>query len=247
MKLISVTWSYDDVFDYSNTILYKSFLKYNDPNAFINIHYNRSHYKFLEDEFNNKFGYQYEFLLYRIFLLKDSIDNLKDRIIFADNNDVVCLGEIDGINDICNDKIFFSSEQHRYPNEQNISNWNPSYSYSTDDNNNKNYLNAGLSVGNSELYVDLFDDCIDNIFTKEYKNFGGDQGIYTYYYINKNKLIVLDYNTKYFLSTYSRNPDSFIYNNGRIINRQFNSMPLFIHDNGWNYGSPKFIERFNLL
>lgn len=248
MKTICVTWSYSDKSDYKDHMLYKSFIKNNNHNDLLNIHFNRNNYIDLEKQFNDRFGYQYEFLLYRIFLLKKYLINLNDNIIiFADTNDVVCLGDINEIDSMQIKNIIFSSEQHRYPNENNITNWKPSYLYSESDNNNKNYLNAGLSIGIRQKYIELFEDCISNIFSHEYNNFGGDQGVFTYYYINRNKLIVLDKNTNYFLSTYCRNPDSFLYNNGRIINSELNTKPLFIHDNGWNYGSPKFIERFNLI
>jgi hypothetical protein len=39
MKLVSITWSTDQNFNYKNTILYKSFIKHNDENDFINIHF----------------------------------------------------------------------------------------------------------------------------------------------------------------------------------------------------------------
>ena len=46
-------------------------------------------------------------------------------------------------------------------------------------------------------FIKLFDSCINNVFPKEYKNFGGDQGVFTYYYINnENDEIVLDRDTK---------------------------------------------------
>jgi hypothetical protein len=248
IKLISVTWSYNDTSDVKNTSLYKSFIKCNDKKNFYNIHFNRTNYQKLEKQFNDKFGYQYEFLLYRIFLLSEELTKLDvDLIIFSDTNDVVCLSNLDDIEFDLNDKIVFSSEKHRYPNEQNVVNWEPNYKYDLSDVKKSNYLNAGLSIGKKEKYIELFNYCNDNIFDKEYKNFGGDQGVFTYYYLNSNNLIVLDKETEYFLSTYLDSPNNYSLINGKIKNLKTNRFPHFIHDNGWNYGSPKFIEHFKLV
>jgi len=70
MKLVTVTWSYEDEPKVDNSFLVLSFLKNNNISDIHNIHFNRNNYKDLESEFNEKFGNQYEFLLYRIFLLK---------------------------------------------------------------------------------------------------------------------------------------------------------------------------------
>lgn len=251
IKLICVTWSESDFFDYKSTILYKTFIKNNSDSDFYNIHFNRNNYRDLEVIFNNKFGYQYEFILYRIYLLKQELEKLNfEYIIFSDTNDVVCLDNIQKINTISN-KILFSSECHRYPNEDNIKNWLPSYMYPEVNSSNKNFLNAGLSFGNTKNYIRLFNSCINNVLDKEYKNFGGDQGVFTYYYINNNdkneELIELDETQSLFLSTYSRSYNSFSIIENKLCSLVYNTFPSFIHDNGWNYGSPKFINHFNLL
>jgi hypothetical protein len=51
----------------------------------------------------------------------------------------------------------------------------------------------------------------------------------------------------YFLSTYSDSPSNYIFMDGKLKNLLSNQTPIFIHDNGWNYGSPKFINHFNLI
>jgi hypothetical protein len=248
IKLVSVTWSYEDTLDIKNTRLYKSFIKLNDKNNFYHIHFNRNKYKNLEKEFSDKFGHQYEFLLYRIFLLKEELSKLNfDWIIFSDSNDVVCLSKLDEISFDLNNRIIFSSEKHRYPNEQNVTDWKPNFRYNSFDTQSKNYLNAGLSIGKKQTYFELFTYCIDNVFNKHYKNFGGDQGVFTYYYINSDNLITLDKDTKYFLSTYLDSPSNYSFSNGKLKNLISGQFPHFIHDNGWNYGSPKFIEHFKML
>jgi hypothetical protein len=60
MKLISITWSYEQEFNYKDTILYKSFIKNNIDDNFINIHFNRNDYLELESIFEKDYGYQFE-------------------------------------------------------------------------------------------------------------------------------------------------------------------------------------------
>lgn len=248
IKLISVTWSYEDIFNIENTFLYRSFIKHNDKENFYHIHFNRRNYQKLEEEFNNKFGYQYEFLLYRIFLLREELTKHEfDVIVFSDTNDVVCLSNLNEIK-FYENKIIFSFEKHRYPNESNITNWEPNYKYGVEDDVSRTYLNAGLSIGTKDDFIKLFNECIEIVFPKEYKNFGGDQGVFTYHYLNvKNNNILLDKTNKYFLSTYSDSPSNYEFINGRIKVLNSNQTPIFIHDNGWDYGSPKFINHFKLI
>ena len=245
MKLVSVTWSYSDNSDYENSILYKSFLKKNHPKNFINIHFNRSNYRELEIEFEQKYGYQYEFLLYRIFLLKEQIENLEsDVMIFSDTGDVVCLDNIENIQ--FDGGIIFSAERHQYPND--ISSWSPNNSYCIEDKNHSNFLNAGLQIADKKSYLTLLDETIKNVFPLEYKSFGGDQGVYTYYYINDfDPKIILDNQRKIFVSTYLTSVDWYKMGGDRVTYKPTSTQPIFIHDNGWNYGSPKITQHLNLL
>jgi len=247
IKLLSVTWSYSNDYDYTNTFLYKSFIKYNNKNNFINIHFNRNLYFNLEKQFENKFGYQYEYILYKIFLLKLKLQQINSKyIIFSDTNDVACLGSIKDLemqeSKFLHD-IIFSSEIHQYPSE---AIWNV---YPEENKKTKTFLNSGLFIGSVSNIEAFITKCIDQVLPLEYKNFGGDQGVYTYAYIhqNLNNNIVLDQNSEFFLSTYLKSTNCFYYQNNRIINKNNDYSPLFIHDNGWNYGSPKFIEKFNLI
>jgi hypothetical protein len=247
IKVLSITWSYESDYDYTNTFLYRSFVRHNDKNNFINIHFNRNLYLDLEKQFKDRFGYQYEYILYKIFLLKLKLKEINSKyIIYADTTDVACLGSIEDLytkeSKFLNN-IIFSSEIHQYPSE---TLWN---TYPEENKKAQTFLNSGLFVTSVSHIETLIAKCIDQILPLEYKNFGGDQGIYTYSYIhqNLNKNIVLDQNSEFFLSTYLRSVNCFDYNNNRIIDKNNNNTPLFIHDNGWNYGSPKFIEKFNLI
>jgi len=251
VKLVTVTWSNEDEPRIEDSFLIKSFLKNNKSDDLINIHFNRNNYNELETEFQSKFGYQYEFLLYRIFLLKDILVNISDDLlIFSDTGDVVCLGDIQELQNKISDNIIFSSENHRYPNEGNILNWEPNYRYPEKNYIDINFLNAGVSFGHRLNFINLLTECIEYVFPKKYTNFGGDQGVFTYYYINNNlqtNLVNLDNKYEIFLSTYLKSYHDFHYENGRLVNYTYKTTPLFIHDNGWNYGSPKFINHFNLL
>ena len=249
IKLLSITWSYEDKSDYKSSILYKSFVKTNLEKNFINIHFNRNNFKTLEDEFNIKYGFQYEYILYKIQLLIDQIKKVESEyIIYCDTNDVVCLENIELIDFPLDDSFIFSKEIHRYPNGESVSNWIPTSIYNDIDQNNKNFLNSGIFFTKKEIFLGLLERCIKEVLPLNYTNFGGDQGVYTYFYLNLNQdnLVKLDYNNDFFLSTYLLSPYNYE-KKGSLIHSKFNSKPVyFVHDNGWNYGSPKFINHFKL-
>lgn len=233
MKILTITWSYQDYYELKDSFLYRSFIKNNDQKNFVNIHFNRNNYSQLEEEFKERYGYQYEFLLYKIFLSVDKISKLDDDYyILSDAFDVVCLDNIEKIH--IPGQIMFSSEAHRYPWQ--CPDWN--VDYSEEDKRQRHFLNSGLSVGKRDWYIDLFNSLEKHIFPLNLKTFGGDQGAITYHYLSKNTpQILLDKESKLFLSTYCKD-----YNEYSI-----KPLPIFVHDNGWNHGSPRFIEKFNLL
>ena len=244
MKIFTCTWSYDDITFYKESLLYKSFIKNNNEKDIINIHYNRNKFASQEKEFSDIYGHQHEYLLYKIQLLRDKLKEVEeDILIYADTNDVVCLKNINEISfPSLSNKILFSSEIHQYPNECNITDW-PIYTYKE-----RCYLNSGLFVGLTSNIIKLLEYSINNILPLNHRNFGGDQGIYTYNYLNKSDTnIFLDKTSEYFLSTYHRAQNTYRKINNTLINVLDNTSPAFIHDNGWNYGSPKFIEHFSLL
>lgn len=233
IKIITITWSYEEHFDIENTFLYKSFIKNNKKEDLIHIHYNRNLYLELESQFKDRFDYQYEFLLYKIFLTKNKIKEIdSDFLIFCDANDVVCLGNIDEINPP--EKIVFSSEINQYPSSMGDFG---GLEYSNEEIQNKHFLNSGLFISSKKNYINLLESVINNILVKNIKSFGGDQGVFVFHYLSKTSPeIVLDKEYKLFFCTFSRHHEDF-------MNYKF---PIFIHDNGWNWGSPRFIEKFNL-
>lgn len=232
-KILTVTWSYEDDFNLKETFLYKSFIKHNDSSNIVHFHYNRNNYKTLEVEFKHKYDIQYEFLLYKIFLTKSKISDIDaDNIIFCDANDTVCLGDISNIPQPEN--IIFSTEINQYPSS--MGDWE-GLNYSEEDIKNRFYLNAGLFIAKKSDYIHLLESVINNIFPKNLKSFGGDQGVFIFHYLSKSKPeIVLDKQSNLFFCSFSKQYQDF-------IGYKF---PMFVHDNGWNWGSPRFIEKFNL-
>lgn len=236
MKIITTTWSYDDVYPIQDTFLWKSFIENNSKDQFIHIHYNRSNYVDLEKDFEERFGFQYDYILYKVYLLRDQLSNLLDinDLIFCDATDTVCMGCVNNIKPIQN--IIFSTEINQYPSS--LGGWGDSVQWSADQLYNKEFLNSGLFQTNIVTFKKILDYVIDNILPLNLKTFGGDQGVYTYHYLSQyNPMISLDISSELFLSTYCRN----------IKDYTLNDLPLFIHDNGYNYGSPRFIENFNLI
>ena len=236
MKILTTTWSYNNVFDIKSTSLWKSFIKNNDPKNFIHVHFNRNTFLSLEKDFEQRFGFQYEYILYKIFLLKDFIkNNIDDDIIFCDASDTACLSCIDNIKPN-EDSIMFSREINQYPSS--LGDWGDHAQWNINQINDKVFLNAGLIISTSSNYIKLLTSVVDNILTKDLKSFGGDQGIYTYHYLVNNKpKIVLDTNSRLFLTTHTRNIEHF----------KKEELPCFIHDNGFDHGSPRFINNFNLI
>jgi len=236
MKILTTTWSYDKDFDIKSTTLWQSFIKNNNPENFIHVHYNRNQFTTLEKEFKQRFGFQYEYILYKIFLLKDFIkNNIDDDIIFCDANDTACLSCIDNIKPKETD-VIFSQEINQYPSS--LGDWGDNVQWSINEINNRLFLNAGLLISTSSNYIKLLTSVVDNILAKDLKSFGGDQGVYTYHYLLKNTPeIILDENNNIFLSTFNRD----------IAHFKKEELPCFIHDNGFDHGSPRFIENFNLI
>jgi len=246
MKVLLITWSYDDNYPVLDSLIYKSLNKLNLTDRIVHIHYNRNNYNDLESIFRDRFQTQYEYILYKIFLLRDKISKINfDKFIYCDTNDVVCVKSFDELETI--DETIFSNEIHRYPN--NTNNWFPINDYSLNDLSSYNFLNSGVFVSNKKDYLLLLEELINNVIILDYKNFGGDQGVFTYHYINNlNPKIKLDNDCRFFLSTYLRDKNDFELTDKKTIKHKYKlTEPFFIHDNGLNYGSPKFIEFFNLI
>lgn len=261
--LIAVTWGHGDKADISQSMLMKSFKKYNSLDTFHHIHFNRSHYQQLEHEFHAKYGYQFEFLLYRVFLLKNALQNILatkdfDRVVFCDTGDVTCQGSIQEIPNHFDLDTFvvFGAEKNQWPGVEAKKKWESYVDYSSFDLNNRYFVNGGTFLTKLKPYIDLLDACITNILpivpsSTHLLCYGGDQGVYTYYYnvLNKTTLIPkikLDYNNTLVLNTFSTSVEDYYLQKSKVYSKHTGVAPCFIHDNGWDHGCPRLNHAFKL-
>lgn len=250
MKLITVTWNHYNTFDIQNTFLYKSFKKHNSDKDFVHIHFNRNEYSQLETEFSHRFGPESEFILYKIFLLLPKLKDIDtDYIIFCDANDVTCLRPINGLIEAydLDNFIIIGHEKNMWPPLDRQKSWSNYTGYNDFENQNRLFLNSGMILSKKTKYVEMLENMIKYVFPSKIKNFSNDQGVFTYYYNMKIKPeIKLDYSNLFVVNTFSRNVEEFYLNKSQLVELKTGIKPYFLHDNGWNHGSPKYHNHFEL-
>lgn len=250
IKLVTVTWSNSDSFDLSKTSLYKSFKKFNPNKEIVHFHFNRGHNWDLEREFAQRFGAESEFILYKIYLLLQKVKEVDcDYIIFCDANDVTCLKPIDYLINIFDLENFIvvGHEKNLWPTQERKMHW-PNYTdYKEDDIKNRTFLNSGMIFAKKSKYIEMLQSMIDNVLSTNINTFSNDQGVFTYYYnMDCNPKIKLDYNNTFVVNTYSRSHNEFYLQNNTLVSEKTGVSPCFVHDNGWNHGSPKYHNHFEL-
>jgi len=248
IKLVTITWSYSDSFEIEKTSLYKSFKRFNPNKELIHFHFNRGHYWQLENEYSQRFGAESEYLLYKITLLLDKIKTIdSEYIIFCDANDVTCLKSIDTLENIFDleNHIIIGHEKNMWPTPERKLTW-PNYKdYSGYDLQNRCFLNSGMILSKKDKFCELLQSLIDNVFSTNINTFSNDQGVYTYYYnMGFSPKIKLDYGSLFALNTFTRNPNDYYMENNCLISKETGTSSYFVHDNGWNHGSPKFHNFF---
>lgn len=251
LKLVTVTWNYEETFPIEETNLYKSFKDSNPDLEFIHIHFNRSLYNELEREYLAKFDTQGDYILYKITLLQEKLKEIdSDYILFTDANDVVCLQSLKPILNSFDleNHVIVGREKNQWPMVSNKPTW-PNYTdYDEEHLNSKTFINSGVVLAKKEKYIELLQSMIDNILPLEIKTFGGDQGIFTYHYtMHLQPSIQLDTESILVVNTYLRSIDEYKIENKKLVSVETNISPCLVHDNGWHYGSPKYAEAFNLL
>lgn len=259
INLAIVTYSYNDTYDeVKNSPLYKSFKKFNPDKEIFHCHFNRNTYHSLEREHWQKYGSglqhqvqsQTEFITYRIYLWKECLKQMdSDYIVSCDTNDVTCLGPIDRLVDMfdLNQYIVFGHEKNQWPTIEMKSKWIDYTDYNGYDLDERKFLNAGMILAKKDKYIELLESVINNVLSKDMDTISGDQGAFTYFYNSKMEpKIQLDYTNKFGVNTFSRSHDEFYMDNNRLISKKHGTSPIFVHDNGWNHGSPKFLEYFKL-
>lgn len=250
LKVITITWSYDSSFEIEKTTLYKSFKKFNTNKDLLHFHFNRNLYRDKESDFLSKYGVQSDYLLYKIFLLRDVISNIDaDYIIFCDANDVTCIGNIDELLSKFDleKNLIIGREINQWPTISAKQNW-PNYtdydSYHTQE---KKFLNSGVILGSKNIYLEVLNSLIENVMNNEIKTFGGDQGVFTYYYNNNvNSKIKLDELSELVVNTFLRSHNEYELVGNKLKSKSLGTSPVFVHDNGWNHGSPKYLNHFEL-
>jgi hypothetical protein len=260
--LFVVTWGHTELNDISNSMLVKSFKKYN-PNTHVEqIHFDRRKYAELEREFTTRYGYQFEFLLYRIYLLKDEVKKIVqskkyDRVVFCDSGDVTCQGSIQEIpnNYDLSSSVIFGAEKNQWPGVEAKKQW-PNYNdYSEFDLNNRYFVNGGVVLTKPEIYLTLLETCIEKVlpiipFSTHLLCYAGDQGAFTYYYNNLNNIsfvkVKLDYGNFLALNTFATGVNDYYFQDNKVYSKHTSVAPCFIHDNGWDHGCPRLNHAFEL-
>lgn len=252
ITLATITWSHQPSFPIEKTTLYKSFRYFNPEKPFVHHHFNRGHYWQQEAEFAQKFGAESEYILYKIVLLKKQIQQIDtDYIIFCDANDVVCLNNVDSLLkdfDLEN-SVVVGAEKNQWPPKETKETWKQYgfKDYSGFDAENNFYLNSGMILATKSNFIQMLQTMEDAVLTKGISNFRNDQGAYTYYYTaSLEPKIVLDYNNKFVVNTFTRSVDEFEFRDNKLYSKANGNAPCFVHDNGWNHGSPKYVNAFQL-
>lgn len=251
IKVITVTWSHEQNYDIEKTTLYKSFKRFNPNREIFHHHFNRGHFHKEESEFSIRFGRESEYLLYKIFLWRDVVRDIdSEYVIFCDANDVVCLSDVGHlIHEFdLNNNIICGHEKNQWPTQEAKSTWPDYTDYGIYDMNERKFLNSGMILAKKEMYVKMLDVMVEQLmYGKDIKTFNNDQGVFTYYYNTKvEPKIKLDYSNSFVVNTFSRNHNEYELVGGRLRSKKNETTPVFIHDNGWNHGSPRFLNHFEL-
>ena len=240
IKLLTLTWGHTEDFDISKTSLYQSFKKYNPEKEIIHHHFNRGLYWELERQYQETYGVESEYLLYKItFLLEKAKQIDSDYVIFCDANDVACFTDIDDLPnqfDLEN-FIIVGHEKNMWPPLDRKVTWPDYVDYDENHMTNRTFLNSGMILAKTQKYVELLQSLVDNVLPTKIPTFNNDQGAFTYYY-NKgfHPIIKLDFDSLFVVNTYSRNTNEYRLEDERLISNSTGIKPYFLHDNGnWTW------------
>jgi hypothetical protein len=252
VKLLTLTWNHEDNFDIQKTSLYQSFRKYNPDVEIVHYHFNRGYHQQKEMEYRNIFGDESEYLLYKIEFLLEKVKNINSEyIIFSDANDVTCIKSINHLFQIYDleNNIIIGHEKNMWPTQEIKNSWLNYIDYDDVHKNNRTYLNSGMILSKTKMFIEMLEKMISDVFSTKIKTFKNDQGVYTYYYnMGMSPKIKLDTSNNFALNTFSRSVDEYYLNNqNQLVSKETGIIPCFVHDNGWNHGSPKYHDYFGLV
>jgi len=251
IKVITSTWGHTHDYNIPATVLYRSFVRYNNPDNLVNFHFGRGMYQEQEIDYGTRLGVQAEYILYKIDLLREKVRELDaEYIIFCDANDVCCCGPIEKTLDLFDleNRVVFSAERNDWPKSDKIAHWENYRNYHPWDRQNKMYLNSGVQLAKKTKYLELLESCMENFVNKNIQGHGGDQGVFTWHYnmLDQPK-IQLDYANIFALSTYDSYIEDYYRVGDRIYSTKFGTSPLFVHDSGTAFGGQRFASRFGLI
>jgi hypothetical protein len=157
--------------------------------------------------------------------------NSKEQILVCDAYDVIALNKCTNklleeniLNFFNNNKVTFNAETNCYP-DSSLAQRYP------DTDSKWKYLNAGIYTGRVENVLQMLDLVLNKMVNSM------DQLEFSKLFLD-SKLINLDYECKVFQTTYSGSVggyvdiNDFIIKNGKIYNKQYDTMPLLFHGNG---------------
>ena len=221
IKLVTVTWDHKESFDIEKTPLYKSFTKNNPGAELVHYHFNRSLYAEQEIEFGQKFSTQGDYILYKVKLLHEKLKELdSEYVLFVDANDVVCLGPIETLINVFDleNYVVVGQEKNQWPMPIRKAEWLNYTDYDEQHVASKTFVSSGVILAKRTKYIDMLQSMIDNVLPTEIKTFGGDQGVFTYYYTTQlQPTIQLDTQSILTVNTYLRSVDEYRIEHGRLI------------------------------
>jgi FkbM family methyltransferase len=144
--------------------------------------------------------------------------------------------------------VIVGHEKNTWPTQERKGTW-PNYrDYDEKHMTNRTFLNSGMILSKTDKFIEMLQSMVDNVFSTNINTFSNDQGVYTYYYnMGIAPKIKLDFLNIFALNTFSRNVNEFYLNNdNKLVSHETGVIPCFIHDNGWNHGSPKYHVHFEL-
>jgi FkbM family methyltransferase len=251
IKLVTLTWSNEDEFDIQKTSLYKSFKKFNPNIELVHFHFNRGNYQEKEREYRIIFGDESEYLLYKIEFLLEKIKTIdSEYVIFCDANDVTCIRPINHLFEMFDleNNIIIGHEKNMWPTQEAKNTWTNYVDYDDNHRKNRTFLNSGMILSKTNKFIGMLENMVNNVFPTKINTFKNDQGVYTYYYnMGMSPKLKLDTSNIFALNTFSRSVNEFYLNqDNKIVSHENGVIPCFIHDNGWNHGSPKYHNYFEL-
>lgn len=252
MILITVTWGNKAQHDIRRSPLYKSFTAFNKRSHFKHFHFHRSHYRSEETLYRERFGFQGEYILYKIHFLRTCLEQhvRDDYVIFTDAYDVACLSRIDHLKSVfdLDNYVILGAEKNRWPPLETTAKWPQFKDYPNEDVSSQRFVNSGVILAKRARFIEMLQSIEDNILALNIPDFINDQPAYTWHYTARHQpYIKLDSHSILVLNTYQHAHDEYILNHNReFVSLMTGIKPCFVHDNGWNHGSPRFITHFDL-